>query len=141
MTITGTLLVGLALSMGQPKVNPSSEAEPKFSVDVSETTKSVKSGKKGQFVLHIKAAPGFKVSQDAPLKVKLASDGVALAKSTLKAKDATDKKFTSPRFQVPFTGAKAGDTAIGMNAMFFICDVEICERKTAQLSVPVSVRP
>lgn len=141
MTATGILLVGLALSWGQPKVDPRSETEAKFSVDVSRTTKSVKAGKKGQFVLHIKAAPGFKVSQDAPLKVNLASDGVSLAKRTLKAKDATDKKFTSPMFKVPFTGAKAGDTAIAMKATFFVCDVEICERKMANLSVPVSVRP
>ena len=141
MMTTVLVAMGLALTAAQPKVSPSEKDAKKYSIDVSKTTKAVAKGKKGRFVLEIKTAPGFKVSQDAPLKVKLASDGVSLAKSSLKAKDATKKKFTAPTFNVPFTGKNVGKTSIAMNATFFVCDVEICERKTAKLSVPVSVRP
>ncbi len=141
MFLTAVVVMGAALAVGQPKVSPPTQKGDKFSIDASKTTQTLKKGDKGQFVLEILASPGFKVSQDAPLKVKLASDGLALTKTSLKAKDAKPRKFTSPTFKVPFTARSPGQTSIAMNAMFFVCDVEICERKTAQLSVPVSVRP
>lgn len=128
------------IQVAQPTVPVGSDGD-KFTVDVSKTTKAVKTGKEGQFILQIKAAPGYKVSKDAPLKIKLASEGVALSKARLKAKDATKKEFTSPTFKVPFEGKAPGDTSIAMDATFFVCDVQICERKTAKVSVPVSVRP
>ena len=140
MSATAVVMMGLAMTVAQPKVTAEQTGD-KYTIDVSETTNSIKPGKAGKFVLHIKAAPGYKVSKDAPLKVKLASEGVALSKSQLKAKDATDPKFTSPMFKVPFQAKDKGETAIAMDASFFVCDVKICERKTAKLSVPVSVRP
>ncbi|MEM7679178.1 MAG: hypothetical protein AAF449_24630 [Myxococcota bacterium] len=140
MSATALLILFAGIHVAQPAV-PGQSAGDKFTVDVSKTTKAVKAGKKGQFVLQIKAAEGYKVSKDAPLKVKLASEGVSLAKDRLKAKDATKKPFTSPTFKVPFKGKVPGDTSIAMDATFFVCDVQICERKTAKVSVPVSVRP
>lgn len=141
MLPTGMLLLGLALSTAQPKGLTTETKGDKFSIDVSETTMSVKPGENGKFVLQIKAAEGYKVSDEAPLKIKIASDGVSLSKNKLGSKDAKPRKFTSPTFKVPFTAKDAVQTSIDVNASFFVCDVKICERRTAKLAIPISVKP
>ena len=113
----------------------------KYDIDVSETSREVAKGAKGTFQLKIQAKPGFKVSQEAPLKIKLASEGLGLQKTELGAKDAKNKKWTSPEFAVGFSADERGDQHIDVDAVFFVCDERICERKKETLSVPVSVGP
>lgn len=130
------LAVALALVWAAPAV----AADKKYDIDISKTSKEVGQGKNGQFALLIKVKPGFKVSQEAPLKIKLASDGLKLKKSKLAAKDAKTKKWTSPEFGVPFVAEKTGAQSINVDATFFVCDEQICERKKEKLAIPVTVK-
>jgi len=130
------LLLGLALS-----ASPAAEgADKKYDISFEGTTSEVQVGKSGTFAIAIKPKEGFKVSNEAPLKIKLASSGLALKKKVLKTKDAKEKWDKSPAFAVPFSADKDGAQTIDVNATFFVCDIKICERKTEKVSVPVSVR-
>jgi hypothetical protein len=112
-----------------------------YTIDTSGTSQQVQPGKQGTLRLHIKAAEGYKVSPEAPLKIALTGDGVDLTKTKLGHDDAKDKKSEAPEFNVAFSSASAGDKKIVVDASFFVCNEKICERKTEKLSVPVSVRP
>lgn len=136
MSAIGFLLAGL-LASAQPNANA---ADKKYSIDVSETTKAVKPGEDGMFRLHIKAADGFKVSTEAPLKIALDSKELKLHKTKLSVKDAKDKTAKSPEFGVKFVAPNECSTSIEVDASFFVCDENICERKKEKLSIPVSVR-
>lgn len=113
----------------------------KYVLDHSQTTTQLDKGSKGTFALNIQVAEGYKVSQEAPLKIKLVSTGLALGKKKLGAKDATEKKWTSPKFKVGFSAEQPGDQKIDVDASFFVCDEHICERQTERLQISVNVRP
>ena len=132
-----------AVTLGFLLVSPTAtEGDGKnYEFDVSETSQQVSRGDEGTFQLRIQARPGFKVSQEAPLKITLRSDGLALKKKLLKAKDAKNKEWTSPEFAVGFSADESGDQNIDVDAVFFVCDARICERKKEKLSVAVSVLP
>lgn len=136
MSLTAALL-GLAIVAAQPTEE---NVDKKYTIDFTETTKDVEKGKRGLFAMHIKAAEGYKVSQDAPLKIQLASSGLDLQKKTLKSKDATEKKWTSPRFAVRFGADEPGEQKIDVDAVFFVCDEKICERKKEKMTVAVKVQ-
>lgn len=129
-------LLGLALT----STPVADKAEKKYEISFDGTTKDVRKGKDGTFAMSIKPADGYKVSNEAPLKIKLASKGLGLEKSMLKTKDAKEKWEKSPSFAVGFSAKESGPQTIDVKATFFVCDVKICERKSEKLSVPVSVR-
>lgn len=137
MTVAA-LLMGLAIA-ATPVADDTAKAK-KYEITFEGTTKDLQKGKSGKFEMCIKPAEGYKVSNEAPLKIKLASDGLGLSKKTLKTKDAKEKWDKSPAFKVDFSADSEGNQTIDVNATFFVCDVKICERKTEKLSVPVSVR-
>lgn len=133
-----------AVTLGLLIMAPPTVAEgdgKKYDLDVSETSQKVSKGDRGTFQLRIQARPGFKVSQEAPLKIKLESDGLGLKKRLLRAEDAKNRKWTSPEFAVGFSADESGDQNIDVDAVFFVCDERICERKKEKLSVAVSVLP
>jgi hypothetical protein len=131
-----TLLVAAALSFVG-----ASDAAKNYSFDHSGTTQEVQAGKPGTFKLSIKPAEGFHVSPDAPLKISLDGSGIDLSKKALGHDDARDKKSFSPEFSVKFTAAEAGAKSINVDAMFFVCNEKLCERKTEKVSVPITVKP
>lgn len=132
------LLAGVLL--GAPSDQQPEKKPEKYSIDTSKTTKDLQAGESGMFWMHIQPKAGFKVSAEAPLKIDLSADGLKLHKSKLARTDATDKKAEAPEFGVKFAAVEPGTRAIKVDATFFVCDAQICERKKAQLSVPVSVR-
>jgi len=132
------LLLGLALS-ATPVADDAAEAK-KYEISFEGTTSDVSKGAKGTFSMCIKPSEGYKISNEAPLKIKLDSKGLALAKTLLKTKDAKKKWDKSPEFAVGFGADAEGAQSIDVDATFFVCDVKICERKTEKISVPVSVR-
>lgn len=133
MVALGVLLTGEA--------NPDKIPEKPYSIETRGTTSQVKTGADGQLQLVIKPATGYKISREAPLKIKLASDGCDLAKSALGQKDAHDDKSTSPKFAVSFKGKTAGAQTIDAKATFFVCNENLCERKTESVKVAVQVDP
>lgn len=125
--------------------SPSSAPKPitgdKYELSFSGTTSDLKAGKPGKLAFQFKAAKGYHISGDAPLKVKLDSSALKLSKKQLKSKDATVPKSEAPAFEVPVSGDKAGAAEVDFNASFFVCDVKICERKTAKVKLPFKVKP
>lgn len=135
MNVATLLLVGLTVI-----ANPKDDGPKKYTLDLSKTTNEVKAGGEGYFHLAIKASEGFKVSAEAPLRIKLASPGLKLHKKKLGHKDAKDAKSTSPEFEVRFGADAAGEQSIDVDATFFVCDDKICERKNEKLTVAVAVK-
>ena len=133
-----TLSLALALVAG-----PKQEgfADKPYTVDTSKSTATVKAGKDGTLSLHIKPAKGYKISREAPLKIKLSSaEGVKLSKAKLGQKDAHDSKSTSPQFAVEFKAVSKGEQTIAADATFFVCNKEICQRKKEKVTVAVAVQ-
>lgn len=141
MSLSTILSIGLALAAG-PKGDEKPQTDEKpYQIDVSGTTQKVKSGAQGGLSIHIRPALGYHVSAEAPLKISLAAEGLALAKSALGHKDADDPKAEAPRFKVSFSGKEKGERVINADALFFVCSESLCERKTEKLAVKVEVTP
>jgi hypothetical protein len=137
MLATTLLTVALALS-AQAK---DGAAPKKYALDTTGTSREVPQGKPGTFRLAFKVDEGFYISPEAPLKIGLTADKLSLEKKQLAHADAKDQKAKAPEFFVGFTAPEKGDTSIAVDAVFFLCNESLCERKTEKLSVPVSVRP
>jgi hypothetical protein len=131
----------LAVTLSVVSADSATPPAKNYTFDTSGTTKEVQAGKKGELKVHIKAAEGYKVSSEAPLKIALEAKDLDLAKKQLGHDDAKDKKSTAPEFLVSFAASAAGDKAIMVDALFFVCSEKICERKTEKVTIPVSVRP
>jgi len=136
------LTTALVLSLGLPAQASAKDFPDKpYTLKTKGTTTKVKQGKAGTFALQIIPAKGYKVSREAPMKIKLKSKGLELEKKKLGQKDAQNKKSTSPKFNVGFKTPAAGAQSIDANAIFFICNEEICQRKVEKVKVAVSVAP
>lgn len=134
-----TLLLAAALAISA-EGNAAAPAK-NYTVTFDGTTKEVQAGKKGELKMCIKAAEGYHVSNEAPLKIGLDGQGVDLAKKQLGRDDAKDKKSEAPEFAVAFGTPAAGDKSIVVDALFFVCNEKICERKTEKVTVAVAVKP
>jgi hypothetical protein len=99
----------------------------------------VKAGAKGKATIHIQVKAGSHVSEEAPLKIALKSDGLKLDKELLRTPDIVEGKGASPRFEVPFTAAKPGAQSIEATMNFVVCTKELCERESETVKIPVSV--
>jgi hypothetical protein len=136
------MLTSLVLALGLSFSGSQDQSGAKnYTFDVSQTSKEVQAGKSGNFKLTIKPADGFHVSPDAPLKIGLEASGLDLSKKALGHDDAKDKKSFAPEFEVKFAAVEAGSKSITVDAMFFVCNEKLCERKTEKVSVPVAVKP
>lgn len=134
-----TILLAAALAVAA-EGNGAAPAK-NYTLTFDGTTKEVQAGKKGELKLLIKATEGYHVSNEAPLKIGLDGQGVDLAKKQLGRDDAKDKKSEAPEFAVSFGAAAAGDKSIVVDALFFVCNEKICERKTEKVTVAVAVKP
>lgn len=106
--------------------------------DVSTTgTPRVKAGEKGKLVLAIQPKGGAHISDEAPLKVELASTRLKLDKQKLSRPDAAPGP--TPRFEVAFTGEAAGKGSVDAKVTFFLCTEKICSKQQKSVSLPVDV--
>ncbi len=134
--------VALALVLGIAVLgSPADQTTKKYTLDLSQTTKEVKTGQSGLLYLHIVPEPGYHVSPEAPLKINLTADGLKLHKTQLGHDDAKDKKSEAPEFGVKFATKEQGDKSIAVDATFFVCDEKICERRQEKLTVAINVKP
>lgn len=126
-----------------------SEARPvqKYTLSFAGSSEKLKLGDPGVFALRIDAAPGFRISADAPLKIKLSGQGLKLSKTTLKQRDSIAKKpkgkkrYVNPEFKCRMDGTEAGAGQVQVDASFFVCDDKICQRKRAKKRLAVEVQP
>ena len=115
-----------------------------YSVSTEGSSKQVKVGQKGSFVLSIHTEPGAHISEEAPLKLEIAGKNVTPAKALLVradsvAKKETGKPFTDPRFEVPFVTTAAGKGALDAKLTLFVCTATVCSRQQKSVSVAVDV--
>jgi hypothetical protein len=108
------------------------------------SSKALKVGQTGTFVLSIRTVPGAHLSEEAPMKLLLsASGGVQPAKLVLGRSDAkAEPKAGGPadaRFEVPLVAGTKGPGAVQAQLTFFICTETLCSRQQKTLNVPVSV--
>jgi len=91
-----TTALALSLSFAAEATNKDFPDKP-YTLKTQGTTTQVKTGAKGEYALQIIPAKGFKVSREAPMKIKLKSSGLTLEKSKLGQKDVSEKKGESFR--------------------------------------------
>jgi hypothetical protein len=108
------------------------------------SSKTLKVGQTGTFVLSIRTVPGAHVSDEAPLKLLLSgSGGIQPAKQVLGRGDAKpEPKASGPadaRFEVPLVAGAKGPGAVQAQLTFFVCTDTLCSRQQKTLNVPVSV--
>ena len=101
---------------------------------------SAKAGARSAARFEIDAVPGSHVSDEAPLKISLQAQGLKLEKDKLTTADIVAGKGSSPKFEIPFTAEKAGQTSIEGKAIFIVCTKELCEREQDTLHIPVTVK-
>ncbi len=138
--LLASLVIAVPLLTQAQDVDPSTL----YSLSTEGSSRAVKAGGRGTFVLAIAAHPGAHVSDEAPLKLTLSGTGVAPEKSSLSLADSVEKRpsgqaTVSPRFEVPFVGTAAGAGKVDAKLTFFICTATICARQQKTLSVPVAV--
>jgi hypothetical protein len=102
------------------------------------STAHLKAGERGKWVLAIQPAEGAHVSDDAPMRIELQGTHLKPDKEKLARADSVTKG-ASPRFEVPFTAAEAGQGSVVAKLTFFICTDKICARQQREVSVPVDV--
>jgi hypothetical protein len=120
--------------------DPAADAATSYRLDTAGSTTEVKAGGKGRIVLAIVPVGKVHVHPQAPLKISLESSGLALDKTSLGHADAVDPKAEGPRFEVPFTAAKAGKQDARAKVDFYICSDQWCVKQTRDVTVAVNVR-
>lgn len=138
-----SLMLAAGLLASPSEAKPTSQ---KYSLSFAGTSEQLKLGAPGVFALKIDAAPGFHISADAPLKIKLSGQRLKLSKATLKQRDSKAKKpkgrkYVTPEFVVPMEGTEAGAGKVLVDASFFVCDAKMCEHRRAKKQLPVEVQP
>jgi hypothetical protein len=138
------VLAPLYAAAEQPAAAQPAIEQPYFEVSTAGSSTRLKAGEKGVFVLSVRTREGAHVSNEAPLKLVLQSSGLKPAKSQLGRQDSVaraqpDKPHADPRFEVPFTAARAGKATLDAKLTFFLCREELCERQERSLSLPVEV--
>jgi hypothetical protein len=120
--------------------DPAADAARSYRLDTAGSTTEVKAGGKGTIVLAIVPVGKVHVHPQAPLRISLESSGLALEKTSLGHADAVDPKAEGPRFEVPFTAAKAGKQDARAKVDFYICSDQWCVKQTRDVTVAVNVR-
>jgi hypothetical protein len=143
MTMTRLLLIA-SLSLSCVASAGDDPVAGMYDVNTDGTSKAVKVGEKGKVVIAISAKAGAHVSGDAPMKIELSSKELKVEKEKLALADATTKKtdkheIEEAKFEVPFSGAKAGKASIEAKCTYFICTDKVCARQQKTIQFPVDV--
>ncbi len=141
--LTGMLALSACESRGDERPDVSSLYE----VSTQGSSERVKAGAKGKLVIEIRTRPGAHVSAEAPVKVELKGNHLALDKEKLTGADSLakaepGKEGVNPRFEVPFAAQSAGKGGVEGEATFFVCTekgTQVCLRQKKTISVPVEV--
>ena len=135
------LLLAVGLAPSARADDAGAEAARSYRIETAGSTQRVKPGGAGVLVLSIVPLNGTHVHPQAPLKIALqASPGLALSKTRLGHKDATRPGAEGPRFEVPFTAAKAGREEARAKVDFFICSDRWCVKQVRDVTLAVEVK-
>lgn len=112
-----------------------------YTIDTSQSTRQLKAGERGTYVLAIVPGKDRKVHKQAPLSVTLrAPAGIVLDKAKLGRADVASDDGKRVELKVGFAAKSAGEQAIEADATFFICTDKWCQRMTEQVAVTVNVQ-
>jgi hypothetical protein len=139
-TIVTAAALGFALAC-QTAAADDDPAKGTWKIDSAATTASVAQGQKGKVALTLMTLTNaVHISQDAPLKIELASTGLKLDKTVLAHADAVDPKSGQPKFEVAFTADQKGSQTVDANMSFFVCSEKWCLRQKEKVTLKVDVK-
>jgi hypothetical protein len=137
------LRVALALLIldGTARADRPAEHELKTSAPAS-----VRPGERAQASLAVVPGKGLTIHAGAPLRVSLAVDpdgALVVPRRRLRRRDAADPRAEAPRFDLPFTAARAGTHHLVVEVRFWLCGRRTCwpVRDKATISVTVGEPP
>lgn len=110
-----------------------------YSIEAQARPARLPAGGKGAVDIRLRTRTGAHLSEEAPLKVSLRAQNLALARDKLTRADAQPLP-DGRRFEVPFTAGASGAAALEAEVVFFICTEKLCERQSRTLRVPVTVQ-
>ena len=112
-----------------------------YTIETTASTRQLKVGERGSFVLAIVPGKDRKVHKQAPLSVTLrAPAGIVLDKAKLGRADVAADDGKRVELKVGFAAKSAGEQAIEADLTFFICTDKWCQRMTEQVTVTVNVQ-
>jgi len=121
----------------------SDEVEPGYELRVSPESVDVQVGSEGAVSLTIVPKPEYSIDRDGPMRIRVQvvpAQGLDLPQTLFRREDAADAQAQSPRFDVRYKAAVAGDYAVAIDAQFWICRRYTCRAVREKSSVAVRVR-
>ena len=98
----------------------------------------VKVGEAAQVKVTFQVAEGSHISPDAPLKLEFKGPpGVRIERPTLRYKDGAASGGGGPVFQDAVTPLAAGTHDVEIDASYYVCTAELCNRQTKTLHAKV----
>jgi hypothetical protein len=87
---------------------------------------SVEPGEPDHATISLRAKSGYKVNEEAPLRVTVDSVDVQLPRKEFGAGDAASLAPEEVKVEVPFAARSEGPTSLQVHAHYGVCDDESC---------------
>ena len=133
-----SVVVAASVVLGAACAQAGGKTDNLFSLETKGPGK-VAAGEKGSAEIVIKVKPEGHISDEAPLKAKVAGKNVQVAKEKLAKSDAVYKDGGAS-LALPFTATEKGDGTIDADLSFYMCSKEICEKQERKVSIAVTVQ-
>jgi hypothetical protein len=114
-----------------------------YDLRVSPAEVDVEIGAEGAVSLTIAPAEGYTIDRDGPLRIRVEvqpDKGLEVPQRRFRRKHAADAQAESPRFDLRYRAAAAGDYTVAVEARFWICRKYTCRAARETRRVPVRVR-
>ena len=125
-----------------PAIAAGEEAESGYELRLSPEAVEVDVGAAGAVSLTIVLRPGYTIDRDGPLRIRVEvepAEGFDVPKKRFRRKHAADARAESPRFDLRYKAAAAGDYTVAIDARFWICRRYTCRAARETRRVPVRV--
>jgi hypothetical protein len=135
---TGTGAGSLPMSVATAKAHSDGKH---YALDVT-ATGTITVGGSGTFQVALAAKDGYHINDEYPYKLKAAADPQGIVTFEVPELTRKDGKYTKTeaRFELKFTGARAGVAKVGGTMALSVCTKKECIVEKIELEVPVTVR-
>ncbi len=126
-----------------PAIAAGEQVEPGYVLRVSPDAVEVEVGSRGAVSLTIVPQSGYSIDRDGPLRIRVEVEpveGLELPQKRFRRKHAADAQAESPRFDLRYKAATAGDYTVVIDTQFWICRRYTCRAVRETRRVPVRVR-
>ncbi|HUB09107.1 MAG TPA: hypothetical protein VMB50_19005 [Myxococcales bacterium] len=108
---------------------------------VTATAPRARVGQPATVEVVFKVAEGSHISPDAPLSLKFSGpETVRIDRTTLHYRDGSTAGASGPVFQNPVTPLAAGTHDVEIDASYYVCTAELCNRQTKTLHVKLTAK-